>query len=142
MISNGRKRVLVVDDDTDYLEDLRLLLKPAYDVHTAASTDSAAALIPDLKPHCLILDMDMPGHFGDNSTVEGLAFLRYIRDRIGAEPAFAVGAVVVSSHLTPSLRKKFAGCGVAAAMEKPVRLAELTDGIERAAALSEPPAPA
>lgn len=55
-------RVVVVDDSEDAAAALsQLLALDGYTVMTAHSGEEAVALIADVKPHCVLLDIGMPG---------------------------------------------------------------------------------
>ncbi len=96
--------VLVVEDDAEYLEVLRLRLDAdGWDVHSA--TDGAAALELLTTSHCdaVICDLHMPG-------IDGLELCRRLRadERhhslpvivlSGAEESAAVGEVVGLGHV-------------------------------------------
>jgi CheY-like chemotaxis protein len=51
--------VLVVDDDTVFVESAAVVLRTRYDVQTAANGDEALAMIDDEAPDLVILDVMM-----------------------------------------------------------------------------------
>jgi CheY-like chemotaxis protein len=56
-----KKRVLVVDDDSNLRRVMKMQLEEAgYDVSLALDGDEAFQLIPDLKPSLVITDLQMP----------------------------------------------------------------------------------
>ena len=56
------KRILITDDDCDFLESLQLiLLNDGHDVYTATNGYDAIAQYVELKPHIVFLDIKMPG---------------------------------------------------------------------------------
>lgn len=66
-------RVLVVDDDEDFLAVTRAILEAVgMDVRTMTRSDELVATLLDFKPHALLLDWDMPRFNG----VELCAMLR------------------------------------------------------------------
>ena len=65
-------RILVVDDELGPRESLRMLLKPSYQIHTAESGRAALALLPDVRPDVVILDIKMPD-------MDGLEVLRRVK---------------------------------------------------------------
>jgi CheY-like chemotaxis protein len=62
----GRQRVLIVDDNTDAAETLRMLLTTigGGDVQTASSGVEALKLGAQLRPNVVLLDLGMPGMDG------------------------------------------------------------------------------
>ena len=77
----SKKRVLLVDDESDFL---MLMVKVVdswgYEVLTAASGEEALQVFKSEKPHALILDFAMP----DISGIELLKKIRAIDTRIPA----------------------------------------------------------
>lgn len=59
--ANGKKRILIVDDDVNLLQIIgRTLELEGYDVITTGDGNKAIELIPEFKPHLVILDIMMP----------------------------------------------------------------------------------
>ena len=56
--------VLIVDDEVGPRESLRLILKPIYEIHTAADGDEALRCIQDKDIDVVTLDLKMPGMSG------------------------------------------------------------------------------
>jgi DNA-binding NtrC family response regulator len=56
--------ILVVDDETGPRESLRMILKPLYDVHTAADGQEALQFIGNENVDLVTLDLRMPGLSG------------------------------------------------------------------------------
>ena len=57
----GTRRILVVDDDLDYVESLALALASmGYEVRTAHDGPSALAIAEEFRPHALALDVSLP----------------------------------------------------------------------------------
>jgi CheY-like chemotaxis protein len=55
-------RILVVDDFADAAEPLaELLVDNGYSVRVAPGGEEALLMVPDFHPHCVILDINMPG---------------------------------------------------------------------------------
>lgn len=59
-----RISILIVDDDTLYLEVLRDLLEDSYLIHVAQTGPSAIVLAEDIKPDIILLDVVIPGMTG------------------------------------------------------------------------------
>jgi DNA-binding response OmpR family regulator len=59
-------RVVVVDDDPDVAESLAAALEfDGYRVRIADNGAQAVALVAEFVPHCVLLDVEMPGMDGD-----------------------------------------------------------------------------
>jgi CheY-like chemotaxis protein len=59
---NKRDAILVVDDDADSRDSLKMLLElDGYRAFTAASADEAIKAVATQQPICVILDLHMPG---------------------------------------------------------------------------------
>lgn len=59
------KRILVVDDNTDAVESLALLLElEGHDVRTALDGPAALDLASDFQPEAILLDIGLPGMDG------------------------------------------------------------------------------
>jgi DNA-binding response OmpR family regulator len=59
-------RVVVVDDDSEVAESLAAALEyDGYRVKIAGDGAQAVALVAEFAPHCVLLDVEMPGMDGD-----------------------------------------------------------------------------
>ena len=59
------KRILIVDDDIDFLMLLeRRLVKAGYIIEAAASLPEAEDIIPQFEPHLVLLDINLKGEDG------------------------------------------------------------------------------
>jgi DNA-binding NtrC family response regulator len=104
-------KILVVDDEEDFLESLseRLELrdvKPAI----ASSGDEALAKMAEEEPEVMVLDLKMPG-------MDGIEVLKKVKK---AYPTTQV--VILTGHGTEEARKKAEKIGAFAYLEKPVEM--------------------
>ena len=60
----NKETILVVDDEIGPRESLRMILKPLYEVHTAAAGEEALQFIQDNHVDLVLLDLNMPGRSG------------------------------------------------------------------------------
>ena len=93
------KRILIVDDDPDIVESLKMVLESAdYDVDSAASPQEAFARLEAEAPHLILLDIMMP------DGTEGFHFVWKLRNEYPA-PLKDVPILVLSAiHATTQLR--------------------------------------
>jgi CheY-like chemotaxis protein len=71
----GKAKILVVDDDPDFVEAMRLTLEPSdYDVVSAASGDEGLAKVTSESPDLVILDVIM------SSVLDGLQMSRRMQE--------------------------------------------------------------
>ena len=81
-----RKKILVVDDEIEFLEMLRIRLEAAgYDVITATDGMSALEKVKTEKPRAVLLDVLMPG-------IDGLEVLKKIRKTDKDLPVYIITA--------------------------------------------------
>lgn len=81
-----RKKVLVVDDELDFLEIVKTRLKANnYNVITAINGKEALEKIENEKPDVVLLDILMPG-------MDGISVLKRIRKKYKTLPVFIVTA--------------------------------------------------
>jgi two-component system, NarL family, response regulator LiaR len=67
--TNGRLRVLVVDDSELFRTGLQALLSvEAFEVVSAGSGDEALRQVPSFRPDVVVMDMEMPGMSGSETT--------------------------------------------------------------------------
>src|SRR5690606_6117288 len=70
---NGRRKILVVDDDPQVLRMVEAALShDGYEVATVGDAEGGIAKIRSWKPHLVLLDVSMPGFDG----IHTLLFLR------------------------------------------------------------------
>jgi CheY-like chemotaxis protein len=83
---SGQQRVVVIDDDPDFIEYARIVLESAsYDVLTATNAEDGLALVRQSAPDLIITDVMM------SYTLEGTSITREIR----ADPELCQTPVLV-----------------------------------------------
>lgn len=103
--SNGKKRILIVDDEESMVDAIRRLLKQTglYDLDVAYDGFEAGQKFAEKKPDLIILDLRMPGCDGyqvcsyirkslDNRKVKILAISGMASDTEGAKKIMRLGA--------------------------------------------------
>lgn len=92
-------RILVVDDDPDIVESLKLVLVSAgYEVEAAASVKEAFDKLENYQPNLILLDIMMP------DGTEGFHFVWRLRNQAPASISGTPILVLSAIHHTTSLR--------------------------------------
>ena len=105
----GGTTVLVIDDDEDTRESLRLALETCgATVHAVGSGDEARRVLLGVTPDVIVSDISMPGE-------SGYDFMRTVRAADGAIPAIAL-----TGHATRQDRRDAEEVGFDAHLAKPV----------------------
>ncbi|MGH7385664.1 MAG: response regulator [Candidatus Rokuibacteriota bacterium] len=113
------RRVLVVDDEADFLATYeRLLRRQGYEVVTATSRGAALAALASERPHLLISDLRLPD--GD-----GLDVVRAARG--APEP---LPAIVVTGYPSDETRRAALAAGATTFLAKPFAAAKLLAAIQ------------
>ncbi len=127
-MNGSRPMVLVVDDDPDFRQQLRMQLEAAgYDVTTAEGETAADALLETMKPDLAILDLMMERADG------GFALSYRLKRRYPDVPVLMVTGVQHETELdfttdTPAER---AWIKADAVLGKPVRFEQLKRELSR-----------
>ncbi len=128
-LPDTRRTVLVVDDNRQLLEFLTDALEELGNFRVVTAIDGADGLERyfELRPHCMIIDVRMPG-------IDGYQLVRALR----GDPDSASTPLIILSAMAQDrdqLIGLFAGADVY--LQKPVRPLDLIAAIERAITLSE-----
>jgi PAS domain S-box-containing protein len=113
-------RILVVDDELGPRESLRMLLKPTYQIHTADSGRAALALLPEVRPDVVILDIKMP-------EMDGLEVLRRVKRHDAT-----VEVVMITAYASLETVKLALTHGAFEYLIKPFSRQDLEDVVRRA----------
>jgi DNA-binding response OmpR family regulator len=122
-IKIDKKKILIVDDDQDFLRALALHLKgQGYETIAAIDGVSAVTVALEQNPDLILLDIGLPA--GDGFTV---------LSRLASLEATMLKPVIIVSCMDPvELRQRAqdAGIGVAAFFHKPLNLKNLDAAIQ------------
>ncbi len=115
------KKILVVDDDYDFLESLQLvLINEGHDVFPAANGYDALTQYQKFKPDIVFLDVKMPGIDGYET------FLRIKKYDDGAKIVFTSSYVLDDAKYKQAKKQSLAGL-----MNKPINLDTLRRMIKK-----------
>jgi excisionase family DNA binding protein len=109
----AKKRLLVVDDETEQLRAISRSLKRFADrieVQTTSNGIDALVLVGSFHPHAVLLDVYMPG-------IDGLEVCRRLRKNPATKD---VQVYVVSGAFTSSLEQKALEAGAIKCLPKPI----------------------
>jgi CheY-like chemotaxis protein len=123
------RTVLVVDDNRVLLDYLTDALEELGDFQVVTAADGGEGLKRyfELRPHCMIIDVKMPG-------IDGYQLVRALR----GDPSSATTPLIILSALAQDRDKLiglFAGADIY--LQKPVRPLDLIAAIERAITVEE-----
>jgi DNA-binding NtrC family response regulator len=120
-------RVLVVDDQPQVMGILRDMLQHLqYEASTAASAEDAIAAIVSVRPHVVILDLQLPG-------MSGREALAYFREHYSTVPV-----IVVTGSLEQEMAREVRDRGAFGVLVKPFSLAALRDVLAQAMTQAPP----
>jgi signal transduction histidine kinase/ActR/RegA family two-component response regulator len=121
--------VLVVDDEADTLELIKVLLgQCGAEVTTASSAAEALSLLERMTPHVIISDIGMPSE-------DGFEFIRKVRE-LPPEKGGKVPAVALTAYARAEDRLRVLRSGYQMHLSKPVELAELVAVVANVAGVS------
>ena len=112
-----KRSILVVDDESGIRDSIRLILKPNYDVYTAANGSEALQCIQKDKIDIVTLDLRMPG-------LSGIEVLKEIK-KSNAD----IEVIVVSAYGTPQDHQEAVRHGAGDFIIKPFNAPDLINSI-------------
>jgi DNA-binding NtrC family response regulator len=112
-----KRSILVVDDESSVRESIRMILKPKYDVYTAADGSEALKCIQKDKIDIVTLDLKMTG-------LSGIDVLKRIKkDNADIE------VIVISAYGTPQNHQEAVRHGAGDFLTKPFNAPDLMNSI-------------
>ena len=123
-----RPKILIVDDDEDFLFQHRIQLENAgFDVAAASSRGEAEARVAEFVPDLAILDLMMEHHD------DGFVLSHALKRRFPGLPVILVTAVTSETGLVfdPASPEERAWVGADALLAKPIRFEQLRREVDR-----------
>jgi DNA-binding NtrC family response regulator len=114
-----KRSILVVDDESGVREAIGTILKPKYDVYTAADGNEAIQFIQKDKIDIVTLDLTMPG-------LSGIEVLKQIKRR-NAD----IEVIVISAHGTPQNHQEAVRHGADDFIMKPFNAPDLINSVSK-----------
>ena len=103
MVSTSAKKIMVVDDEKDFLFTMQYWLKSkGYEVKTANNGLKALDLVKTFNPHLMLLDVKMPG-------IDGIETLRRIREFNKELPVIIITAFIGEEKVAEASAYKISG---------------------------------
>src|SRR5438552_16234524 len=112
-------QILVIDDEMGPRANLRMLLKPDYQVHTADCVEAGMKLLKEKQPDTIVMDIRMPGMNG----IDGLRKIREIDPHLSVIMLTGFGALETA--------KEAVRLGASDYISKPFDTGEMRDVIGR-----------
>jgi len=129
-----RTKILIVDDDEDFLFQHRIQLENAgFEVHTAGSRAQAEETLESFTPDLAILDLMMENHD------DGFVLSHHLKRRFPHMPVILVTAVTSETGLVfdPASPTERAWIGADALLAKPIRFEQLRREMDRLLAVTK-----
>ena len=120
-------KILLVDDDEDYSQVVRMRLeKEGYEVNWASGGEKAAQVLTnDFNYDLIIMDVEMPEK-------NGMATLAYLRSHFEKKPGgFKIPVMIATGLVSQRLRDIFEAQHVAGYIQKPFETGDLIGRIEK-----------
>lgn len=119
-LGSAAVKILVVDDEKPVLDTIRRAFKShaaEVELTTTSSGVEALLLVSELKPHGMLIDLNMP-------EMDGLEVCRRIRARRSLE---SVRLITMTGRQTPDLVDQSLKAGAVACLPKPVEIQALVE---------------
>jgi len=124
-----KPRILIIDDDDDFISDLKILLSSEFEVNGANGTLQASEMLEEYHPDCLLLDLNMPVCFGENPDEEGFSFLRHIRNETTLRSFSKIPVIILTARQKVDYLAAVNEYGIATLYNKPPDIRRLKTSI-------------
>jgi len=122
---NGKKRIIVVEDDADLAEVITLRLRNAgYDVQHCADGEVAINEVKNQKPDLMILDVFLP-------VVDGFSVLRGIKEHLSKVEGSEDLPVIIITGRGALMKDMFKLEGVREFIQKPFEAEQLVEMVKQ-----------
>jgi CheY-like chemotaxis protein len=125
--TDGKSRILLIDDESSSVLLLRRFLEPAYDLRISPSGEDALRIINDWPPDLILLDIELPG-------ISGIETCR----RISGDPRYAnIPIIMVTARTEDEDLRQGLESGAIDYIRKPFSQTELKARVKSALRLRE-----
>lgn len=120
------KKILIIDDEPQFCEDLRFLLDGPYEITIATGSQEGVRLIVENKPDLIILDLVMPAYYAHDPEDEGTEVLRMLKQG----DTSTIPVLVLTKVVSDNKKAECLALGADGFLHKPPSIEELVDKIE------------
>ena len=120
VLTTGRLKVLIIDDEEVIRRTIRLALEKEFDVTEVAGIAESLKIFDQSEPNLILLDIFLP-------EIDGMEGLHQFRQRSAKIPV-----ILISGHATFKLAQEALRLGATDYLTKPFTTEELRQGIKRA----------
>lgn len=117
--SAKRFEILIIDDDRQFMEDLKFFLKGSYQVSSALESRTGIALMEQKPFDLVILDLKMPSYYANEDEREGLEVLKLIKLKWGLEGGANIPVIMLTRDDSPESRRRCLHCQADGFFTKP-----------------------
>lgn len=125
----SKPRLLIVDDDLDFVSDLSIMLSSEFEIISSSNTNDAQSKYVTHRPDCILVDLQMPQYFGTNPDREGLSLINHIRTDPGFTAAADVPIIIISAFADSEKIGRLKELGVSTVYSKPPDIKKLKTAI-------------
>ena len=115
-------KLLIVEDDRDFLNDLVIFLNTNFLVSSATNSLQGLNMYQITEPECCIIDINLPHYFHTYDEYEGLALAKKIKQSRKKEPSF----IFISQKTLPISQIDLSNYTY---IQKPFKVEELLEAI-------------
>ena len=121
-LRNPNVKILIIDDDKEFLEEIQeLLTLTGYQIHVSSDGENALSLVRTLKPDIIFLDLKM-------SPKSGFQVADELRNALGMKDTAVIAMTGFFTEKEHTLLMKM--CGIRTCIIKPVKPLDLISKIE------------
>lgn len=125
--SDTSGEILIVEDDSDFVDDLFTMWSSPLPVARASSGREAVEYLRTSAPALVLLDLNLPHYLADDDDGEGLGILSFIRSRPGVE----IPVIIITRENSDETRSRARALGAQGFFPKPLQISDLEDAVSR-----------
>ena len=124
------KRILIIDDDEKFADDLKFLLNNSFQFFVASESRKGIELFEKENFDLVILDLAMPAFFAEEDEMEGVEVLRIMKSKWEANKKMMIPVIILSRMATPENKRLCFELQAKAFFSKPPRVQDLRKKID------------